>query len=321
MALSSGFRLGPYQIVDLIGSGGMSEVYRAQDLRLNREVAIKVLHEPASGDAASVLRFERESRAVAAIDHPGILSVHDAGSALGRHYAVTELLRGESLADRLRSGPIAAARAVELVAQAAEGLAAAHARGIVHRDIKPGNLFLTADGRMKIMDFGIACMDEESPGGRLTGRLMIVGTAGYMSPEQVRGKRCDARSDVFSLGSVLYEMLTGRRAFSREVAVETMDAVLHDDPRAFPESAKIPETLRPIVFQCLEKDPADRYQTARDLALDLRAYQAGAIQEAASRVAFRTEPPWKYRRTRILLRSAAAVAIFLLGLLVGRGCH
>jgi serine/threonine protein kinase len=299
----------------------MGEVYRARDVRLGREVALKVLTEAAANDTESLARFEREARAVAALNHPNILSIHDTGEHRGVPYAVTELLEGENLSDRLRSGPLAAKRATEIACQIADGLAAAHARGVIHRDVKPENIFLTNDGRAKILDFGIARIGPK-PGDITAGiaaarggssSQFIMGTAGYMSPEQIRGKTIDFRTDIFSLGSCFFEMLAGRRAFDRPSVVETMSAVLKEDPAKTPEAEKIPEAVRPFVFRCLEKDPADRYQSARDLLLDLRAFQAEGLREAAERVQFRAEPPWKHRRTRVFLRAAGGVLIFALG--------
>jgi len=322
--LSTGDLLGPYEIIAPLGKGGMGEVYRARDVRLGREVALKVLPETGANDAETLARFEREARAVAALNHPNILSIHDTGEHRGVPYAVTELLEGENLSDRLRSGAIAAKRATEIACQIADGLSAAHARGVIHRDIKPENIFLTHDGRAKILDFGIARIGPRP--GDITSRIaaargtsaqFIMGTAGYMSPEQVRGKPIDFRTDIFSLGAVFYEMLTGRRAFDRPAMIETMTSVLKDDPAKFPETEKIPPEIRPFVFRALEKDPADRYQTARDLLLDLRAFQAEQTHEAAERVQFRAEPPWKHRRTRVLLRAAGGVLLFLLGFFAG----
>jgi eukaryotic-like serine/threonine-protein kinase len=304
----------------------MGEVYRARDMRLRREVALKMLPDASAHDADSLARFDRETRAVAALNHPNILAIHDTGTFRSIPYAVTELLSGESLADRLRSGPLAPQKAVDVAAQVADGLSAAHARGIIHRDIKPDNIFLTNEGRAKILDFGIARIEQpaRTPGisgdttrGRGTSSQFLIGTAGYMSPEQVRGKPIDARTDIFSLGATFYEMLSGRRAFSRDTPVETLGAVLRDDPRSHPEAEKIPAALQGFVFRCLEKDPADRYQSARDLLLDLRALQAEELKEAASRVTFRSEPPWKHRRTRVLLRATGGVVLFVLGLWAG----
>ena len=208
-------------------------------------------------------RFDRETRAVAALNHPNILAIHDTGSLHAIPYAVTELLEGETLADRLRTGPLAHAKAVDVACQVADGLAAAHARGIIHRDIKPDNIFLTNEGRAKILDFGIARIEQpaRTPGiagptaRRGSSSQFLVGTAGYMSPEQVRGKPIDARTDIFSLGATFYEMLTGRRAFSRDTPVETLGAVLRDDPRKHPETEKIPEELQGFVFRSPREGP------------------------------------------------------------------
>jgi eukaryotic-like serine/threonine-protein kinase len=324
VALETGEQIGPYEILAPLARGGMGEVYRARDNRLRREVALKMLPDAAAHDADSLARFDRETRAVAALSHPNILAIHDTGSFRAIPWAVTELLQGESLAERLRGGPLAPEKAVDVAAQVADGLAAAHARGIIHRDIKPENIFLTHEGRAKILDFGIARIEQPArtpgisgAGRQSTSSQFLVGTAGYMSPEQVRGKRIDARTDVFSLGATFYEMLTGRRAFARETPVETLGAVLRDDPTKHPETEKIPEILRPFVFRCLEKDPTDRYQSAKDLLMDLRAYQAERLSKAAERVTFRSEPPWKHRRTRVMLRGAGGVVLFVLGLWAG----
>jgi len=323
MSLSTGERIGPFQIMGPIGKGGMGEIYRARDTRLDRDVALKMLPDGSATDEDSLHRFERETRAVAAMNHPNILAIHDTGMHRDIPYAVTELLQGETLAERLRSGPLAAAKAAEVASQIAEGLSAAHQMGVIHRDIKPENIFLTHDGRAKILDFGIARI--ENPGLRTgshrssasTSSAFVVGTAGYISPEQVRGRRADGRSDVFALGAVFFEMLTGRRAFQRDSAVETLGAVLRDDPRKLPEAQKIPESLSGFVYRCLEKDPADRYQSARDLLLDLRSFQAGAIKEAGARITFQTVAPWRHRRTRVLLRSIAAVVLAVLSFWAG----
>jgi len=243
MALTPGKRVGPYEIVGPLGSGGMGEVYRAKDERLAREVAIKVLPSRVAGDEGFLGRFEREAKAVAALSHPGILAIFDFGTEGGLTYAVTELLDGETLRARLTSGALPARKAVDLAVQIARGLAAAHDKGIVHRDLKPENLFVTRDGRVKILDFGLA-RAVEAPSGEnatqtptrveLTSPGAVLGTVGYMSPEQVRGAAADARSDIFSLGCVLYEMLTGTRAFSKDTAAETMTAILREDPAAPP---------------------------------------------------------------------------------------
>ncbi len=324
MSLETGEQIGPYEILAPLARGGMGEVYRARDNRLRREVALKMLPDASAHDADSLARFDRETRAVAALNHPSILAIHDTGTFRAVPWAVTELLQGESLAERLRGGPLSPEKAVDVAAQIADGLAAAHVRGIIHRDIKPDNIFLTNDGRAKILDFGIARIEQPArtpgisgAGRQSTSSQFLVGTAGYMSPEQVRGKSIDARTDIFALGATFYEMLTGRRAFARDTPVETLGAVLRDDPRDHAEAKKIPEALQPFVFRALEKDAADRYQSARDLLLDLRAWQAERISKAAERVQFRSEPPWKHRRTRVLLRTVGGVVLFVLGLWAG----
>jgi serine/threonine protein kinase len=326
MSLAAGEQLGPYEIIAPLGKGGMGEVYRARDTRLRREVALKLLPDAAAHDADSLHRFDRETRAVATLNHPSILAIHDTGSFRAVPYAVTELLEGESLADRLRSGPLHPQKAVEVACQIADGLAAAHEKGIIHRDIKPDNIFLTHEGRAKILDFGIARIEQPTRTAGLSDTIsrsrssssqFLVGTAGYMSPEQVRGKSIDGRSDVFSLGATFFEMLTGRRAFMRDSPVETLGAVLRDDPRRHPEAEKIPDDIKGFVFRCLAKDPADRYQSARDLLLDLRAYQAEQLRQSAERVTFRSVPPWKQRRTRVALRALGGAILFVLGLWAG----
>jgi eukaryotic-like serine/threonine-protein kinase len=325
MTLEAGEQLGPYEIISPLGKGGMGEVYRARDTRLRREVALKLLPDAAARDADSLHRFDRETRAVATLNHPSILAIHDTGSFRAVPYAVTELLEGETLADRLRGGPLHPQKAVEVASQIADGLAAAHEKGIIHRDIKPDNIFLTNEGRAKILDFGIARIEQpartaglsDTASSRGSSSQFLVGTAGYMSPEQVRGKAIDGRTDIFSLGATFFEMLTGRRAFMRDSPVETLGAVLRDDPRKHPEAEKIPDSIKGFVFRCLEKDPADRYQSARDLLLDLRAYQAERLSRAAERVSFRSEPPWKHRRTRVTLRGVVGALLLVLGFWAG----
>ncbi|HTR02910.1 MAG TPA: serine/threonine-protein kinase [Thermoanaerobaculia bacterium] len=326
MTLAAGEQLGPYEIISPLGKGGMGEVYRARDTRLRREVALKLLPDAAAHDADSLHRFDRETRAVATLNHPSILAIHDTGSFRDVPYAVTELLQGETLAERLRTGPLHTDKAVEVAGQIADGLAAAHEKGIIHRDIKPDNIFLTHEGRAKILDFGIARIEQPARTAGLSDTItksrssssqFLVGTAGYMSPEQVRGKQIDGRTDIFSLGATFFEMLTGRRAFSRDSPVETLGAVLRDDPRKHPEAEKIPDPIKVMVFRCLEKDAADRYQSARDLLMDLRAYQAERLSRAAERVQFRSEPPWKHRRTRLLLRTVGAIVLTALAFWAG----
>jgi serine/threonine protein kinase len=275
MPVAAGTRIGPYEIVGWLGAGGMGEVYRARDSRLGRNVAIKLIPESLATDETRVRRFEQEARAAGQLNHPNIVAVHDIGVHAGAPYIVTELLEGESLRDRLSGGALPARKAVDYARQTAIGLAAAHDKGIVHRDVKPDNLFITTDGRVKILDFGIAKLsaagDAAAPHTGLpteTAEGMVVGTAGYMSPEQVRGEPVDARSDIFSVGSVLHEMLTGRPAFTRGTAADTMAAILKEDPRE-PLAANVPPALGRIVSRCLEKARETRFQSARDLAFGL----------------------------------------------------
>jgi serine/threonine protein kinase len=275
MPLSAGTRLGSYEILSRLGAGGMGEVYRARDHKLARDVAIKVLPEATAADPAALARFEREARAVASLSHPNILAIHDFGTQAGVTYAVTELLEGESVRQRLDRGAIPPRRAAEIARGIALGLAAAHEKGIVHRDLKPDNLFLTKDGTVKILDFGLArqLSPAEKPDHTLTDHTepgVLLGTAGYMSPEQVRGEPADHRSDIFSFGAVLYEMLSGKRAFKGETSVETMNAILREEPPPISEvSRPIPPAFERVVAHCLEKQPADRFQSTRDLAFDL----------------------------------------------------
>ncbi len=281
MGLALGSQLGPYEILAPIGAGGMGEVWRARDTRLGRDVAIKVLPASFSADADRLARFEREARAVAALSHPNILSIHDFGTHDGVTYAAMELLEGETLGQVLAAGPISARRATDFALQIARGLAAAHEKGIVHRDLKPENLFVTADGRVKILDFGLArpagddraSTSESSPTvSALTEPGTVLGTVGYMSPEQVRGLPLDARSDIFSFGAVLYEMLSGRRAFQRETAAETMTEILRGDPSELSETGRpVSSALGRIVRHCLEKRPESRFQSAPDLAFALES--------------------------------------------------
>jgi TolB-like protein len=281
MGLQPGDRLGPYEIQVLLGAGGMGEVYRGRDTRLGREVAIKILPEGLAGDLKSLTRFEREAKAVAALSHPNILAIHDFGEDRGIHFAVTELLDGESLRQRLNRERLAWRKAVEIGIAMANGLAAAHAKGIVHRDLKPENVFVTSSGLVKILDFGLARVDADAvsadPLTSAPTKAMdteagtILGTVGYMSPEQVSGQPADARSDIFSFGCVLYEMLSGRRAFGGGSPGQTLAAILRDQPPEISRSGvELPVGLDRIVARCLEKNPNERFQTARDLAFALQ---------------------------------------------------
>jgi eukaryotic-like serine/threonine-protein kinase len=276
--LSPGTLLGPYEILSPLGAGGMGEVYRARDSRLGREVAIKVLPADVASDRGRLDRFEKEARLVASLSHPNILALHDFGQADGVLYAVTELLEGDSLRQRLSGETLPIRKVIEIGAAVAEGLAAAHGKGIVHRDLKPDNIFLTFDGQVKILDFGLARTAENvsrevqtaaptTPAPTEPGSVM--GTVGYMAPEQVRGFSADARSDIFAFGCVLYEMVSGRRAFAAPTAAETMAAILRDTPEPVPQTQSI-ASLDRILARCLEKSPDERFQSARDLAFALR---------------------------------------------------
>lgn len=282
MSLAPGSKLGPYEIVAALGAGGMGEVYRARDPRLGREVALKILPAGSAGDPERLRRFEQEARATAALNHPNILAVFDIGSQDNAPYIVAELLEGETLRARLVGGPLPVRKAVDYALQIVRGLAAAHDHGIFHRDLKPENIFITRDGHVKILDFGLAklTMPEPSAPGMsaqatldsVTGRGVLLGTVGYMSPEQCRGAAIDARSDLFSFGAVLYEMLSGRRAFRGDTTADTISSILKEEPPDLsPTGRDVPPVLERIVHHCLEKDPAARFQSARDIAFALES--------------------------------------------------
>ena len=307
--MKSGESLGPYRIVEKIGEGGMGEVYRAHDSRLHREVAVKILPARVADDPDRRARFERESRAVAALSHPNILAIFDVGAAGPVTYAVTELLEGESLREHLTNGPLPVRKAIEIAVQVARGLSAAHDKGIVHRDLKPENVFILNDGRVKILDFGLArtatdaavTMTGTEPG-------VVMGTVGYMAPEQVRAQPADARTDLFSLGVVLHEMLSGRRSFLRDTPAESMTAILRDDPpELLATRSDISPALDRIVRHCLEKNPTERFQTARDVAFALEALSGSTAPGMSD--AGRAAPMG--RRGRWLWPAAAAVVTFL----------
>ena len=274
-----GTRLGAYEVIAKLGEGGMGEVYRARDQKLDRDVAIKVLPQSIAADPDMLARFEREAKAVAALSHPNILSIFDFGAQGGISYAVMELLEGETLRGKLDAGPISQKQAVDYALQVARGLSAAHGKGIVHRDLKPENLFVSRDGHLKILDFGLSKRVETVPPGRdmsmptVSGHTepgTIMGTAGYMSPEQVKGLPVDHRSDIFSFGTILYELLSGKRAFKRDTNAETMAAIMRDEPSELSESGRnISPALDRIVKHCLEKDREQRFQSARDIAFNL----------------------------------------------------
>ncbi len=291
MTLAAGSRLGPYEILSPLGAGGMGEVYKARDTKLNRFVAIKVLPESLARDPDALARFEREAHAVAALSHPNILSIHDFGTSDGVAYAVMELLEGETLRSRLESAAVPQRRAVEIAIAIARGLAAAHEKGIVHRDLKPENVFLTADNRVKILDFGLAKkVSSEREGtnaptaAAATEPGTVMGTVGYMSPEQVRGRDVDPRTDIFSFGAILYEMLSGRRAFRGDSHVETMNAILKEEPPELLESGRnVSPALDRIVRHCLEKNPESRFHSAGDVAFDLEALSTASSGPASGR--------------------------------------
>ena len=316
MPIPPGSRVGPYEIVGWLGAGGMGEVYRARDPRLGREVAIKLISERLATDPNRLHRFEQEARAAGQLNHPNVLAVYDVGTHAGAPYIVSELLEGESLRSRLRSVALGSRKAIDYARQIAEGLAAAHDKSIVHRDVKPDNLFVTNDGRVKILDFGIAKLTQShevsppagSPTETATGK--VIGTAAYMSPEQLRGEGVDSRSDIFSFGAVLYEMLAGRPAFERPTAAETTAAILKEDPPA-PLPPTVPPALEPIVSRCLEKAREARFQSARDLAFALEFLPGTSVTALGAAVtkAVRWRP--SLAAAVIVLSLSAAVASWL----------
>ncbi len=319
MPLTSGSKLGPYEILSPLGAGGMGEVYRAKDTRLGRDVALKILPESFARDSDRLRRFEQEARAVAALNHPNILAIHDIGQHNGSPFLVSELLEGESLRALLDRGALPQRKTIEYGVQIAYGLAAAHDKGIVHRDLKPENIFVTKDGRIKILDFGLAKLaqkagaepDEATLTSSHTAAGMVMGTASYMAPEQVRGEAADPRSDIFAFGAVLYEMLSGARAFRRGTAAETMTAVLNDDPPDLSTSSSdstrlVSPALERIVRRCLEKSPEQRFQSAHDLSFALSAL-SGSEASAAVRAAAVDAP----RRRSLLPWLAGALALLV----------
>jgi eukaryotic-like serine/threonine-protein kinase len=326
--LTPGARLGPYEVLSVLGTGGMAEVYRARDTRLGRDVALKVVNEALASDPELVRRFEQEARLAGSLNHPNLVAVHDLGLHDGAPYFITELLQGESLRQRLAHGRIPVQSALEWGAQLARGLAAAHARGIVHRDVKPENIFVTSDGQVKLLDFGIAKLAEAvrdkgphglmdvtvTPTGGATRTGSVLGTPGYMSPEQVRGEPVDARTDIFSLGAVEYEMLSRKRAFPGATVVESGSAILRDEPEPLP--AEVPPILAQIILHCLEKEPSRRLQSASDLAFELEMLRSPTGSAGPLLRASRIRP----RRAVWFIGAAAAavLAALLVGLAVGR---
>ncbi len=319
MPLTPGSRLGPYEVLSAIGAGGMGEVYRARDPRLGREVAIKVLPASFSQDPERLRRFEQEARAAGILNHPNLTAVHDIGLHEGAPYVVQELLEGETLRSLLVGGRFSPRKAIDYSLQIVQGLAAAHEKGIVHRDLKPENIFVTNDGRVKILDFGLAKLTHTEERGQATSLPtatqgtepgVVLGTLGYMSPEQVRGKAADARSDIFSFGAILYEMLSGRRAFHGDSAADTMSAILKEDP---PDVSATNQSVSPglerIVRHCLEKSPAQRFHSAHDLGFDLEA-----LSSTSSAPSTGVAPAAARRSWRVPL---AALALLLAGVAAG----
>jgi eukaryotic-like serine/threonine-protein kinase len=320
----AGDTLGAYKVLDLVGSGGMGEVYRARDTRLKRDVAIKVLPREFAADRERLRRFEQEARSAAALNHPNIVSVHDMGTADGSPYIVSEMLEGQNLREVLRQGPVPARKVLDYALQAARGLAAAHDAGIVHRDLKPENLFVTKDGQLKILDFGLAKLTRWEGGGADSSTAEAVpgteagtvfGTVGYMSPEQVRGQNADHRSDIFSFGAILYELFSGKRAFTGDSSADTMSAILHQDP---PELTTVTPPVNPMVDHtirhCLEKNPLERFQSAHDLEFQLRMAAEGLFPKAQTALA--DSSPSRRRWVFPLLLALALVAspvTFLIG--------
>ena len=319
MTLPAGTRLGPYEVLAPLGAGGMGEVYRARDSRLKRDVAVKVLPPSYAKDPDRLRRFEREAEAAGALNHPNITAVYEFGTHDGSPYIATELLEGETLRARLAEGAIPVRKAADYAIQIAKGLSAAHEKGIVHRDLKPENLFVTPDGRVKILDFGLAklALADEPEGQRTdlptasigTEPGVVLGTLGYMSPEQVKGKPADARSDIFALGTILHEMVSGQRTFQRGSAAETMSAILKEEPPDLSSTNRnVPPGLERVVRHCLEKSPEERFQSARDLAFDLEALSADSTSRSGAAAAAAPK-----RRLRV------APALALLGLVLAGG--
>jgi serine/threonine protein kinase len=324
MALTSGTKLGPYEIVASIGAGGMGEVYRARDSRLGREVAIKILPESFTRDTDRLQRFEHEARAVAALNHPNILAIYDIGSHEGSPYIVSELLDGQTLGGRLGSGPLPVRKAIDSALQICRGLVAAHSKGIIHRDLKPDNVFLTQDGQVKILDFGLAKLTQfedknlqnDPTLGPETTPGVLLGTVGYMSPEQVRGAKLDPSSDLFSLGAILYEMVSGKRAFCRKTTADTMSAILKEDPPDLTGSRQnISPALEQIVRHCLEKNPQERFQSAHDVAFNLELLSRSSGSSTSLPRIPATAERWRSVRLglTILALLAASIGFFIVG--------
>jgi serine/threonine protein kinase/Tol biopolymer transport system component len=311
MPLEPGTKLGRYEIRSKLGAGGMGEVYRARDEKLNRDVAIKVLPASLTEDADRLHRFELEAQATGALNHPNILAIYDVGTNANAPYVVSELLEGETMRDRLDHGPLSSRKSIEYGTQIARGLAAAHARGVVHRDLKPDNLFITRDDHVKILDFGLAKLvhppTEETVRTDVATRKVhtdpgsVMGTAGYMAPEQVRGRSVDHRADIFSFGAVLYEMLSGRRAFHGDSAIETLNAILKEEPAAITDTnPNITAGLERVVWHCLEKSPDHRFQSASDVAFALESVSGVSTHASQQTLTRDAIPSKRWPRERLI---------------------
>jgi len=325
MSLAAGTRIGPYEIHSVVGAGGMGEVYRARDTRLQRTVAIKVLPSHLPQNEKLQKRFEQEARAVSALNHPNICTLHDIGSQDGLHYLVMEFLSGETLRDRLRSGALNARKCIEFGIQITQALGAAHEQGVVHRDLKPENIFITKEERIKILDFGLAQFSEKVIAGdvsitatksKITDAGTIMGTVGYMSPEQVRGIEVDEKSDLFSVGVILYEALTGKRPFERETSAETMTAILREDPEEITKlNPNLPPVLATVIQRCLEKKPELRFHSAHDLAFALQVSTSASEMAHPTLAGTAERPRRNLRWLAFLLLLPLCVAA---GLWIGR---
>src|SRR6476646_7015063 len=325
MTLAPGTKLGRYEIRSKIGEGGMGEVYLARDIEIGRDVAVKVLPSTFSDEQERLKRFQQEACAAGALNHPNILSIYDVGKHDGSPYVVSELLQGETLRKRIGGTPLAPRRAIDYASQIANGLAAAHEKGIIHRDLKPENVFVTNDGRLKILDFGLAKLTQldgqqsqtEVPTRRVdTDPGVVMGTVGYMSPEQLKGRVVDQRSDIFSFGAILYEMLSGRRAFHGESSAETMSAILREDPPELSDSNKtVSPALERIVNHCLEKNAEARFHSARDVAFALEAL-SGSAAVANETTTAQSFVPTGFRVRRWMPWALIAVLLLITGILV-----
>src|SRR5262245_20876149 len=326
MALSAGSRLGPYEILAPLGAGGMGEVYRARDTRLEREVAMKVLPADLASDVGRLRRFEKEARSASSLNHPNIVTIHDIGSTDGVSWIAMELVEGSTLRQQLVSGPLPTRKILALVPQIAEGLAKAHEAAIVHRALKPENVLVTKDRHVKILDFGLAKLTSKTSGSGEESQLptmtetspgVVVGTVGYMSPEQAAAGQVDFRSDQFAFGSILYEMATGKRAFQKKTAIDTLSAILNDEPEPIAKfNPQTPAPLRWIVERCLAKEPERRYAATADLARDLVTLRDHA-SEASLVMAEPGARLSRSRARRVALAALLLVSGVALGILAG----